>query len=69
MGVSALALGVGVRDDDVDPGEELAGLHEGQAVGSTPFGQGHPIVPQGAEVDVHGRRVRGTGTLERIVKL
>ena len=30
VGVPALALGLRVRDDDVDAGQELATLHEGK---------------------------------------
>merc|ERR1719361_2620952 len=34
VAVPALTLRLGVRDDDIDPGEELAGLHEGEGVGT-----------------------------------
>ena len=62
--VPALALGLRVRDDDVDPREELPGLHEGEGVGAAPLHQSHPVVPQSPQVNKHRGGVRGGGALQ-----
>ena len=64
VAVPALALGLGVRDDDVDPRQELAGLHEGEGVGAAPLHQRHPVVSQGPQVNKHSGRVRRGGALQ-----
>ena len=46
-----------IGDDDVDPGEEFARLHEGERVRRAPLRQRHAVVAQRAQVHVHRRRV------------
>ena len=64
VAVPALPLGLGVRDDHVDPRQQLAGLHEGEGVGAAPLHQRHPVVSQGPQVNKHGGRVRRGGALQ-----
>ena len=67
--VSALALGLRVRDHQVDPGQQLARLHEGEGVGRAPLHQGHPVVAQGSQVNVDSVGVRRRGSLKISTKL
>ena len=63
MRVSALALGVGVGNDDVDARQEFPGLHECERMRSAAFGQRDSVVAESAEIDVDGRRVWRTRPL------
>ena len=51
VAVPALALRLGVRDDDIDAGEKLAGLHEGQGVGTASLHEGYSVMPQSPQVN------------------
>ena len=62
--VPALALGLRVRDDDVDPRQQLPGLHEREGVGAAALHQRHPVVSQGPQVNKHGGWIRRGGSLE-----
>ena len=53
-----------IGDDDVDAGEELARLHEGERVRRAPLRQRHAVVPQRAQVAIHRRRVGRGGALQ-----
>ena len=53
-----------IGDDDVDPGEELARLHEGERVRRTSLRQRHAVVPQRAQIAVYRRRVGRGGALQ-----
>ena len=46
VAVTALALRLGVRDDDGDAGEQLAGLHEGKGVRAASLDQSDSVVPE-----------------------
>ena len=46
VAVTALALRLGVRDDDGDAGEQLAGLHEGKGVRAASLNQSDTVVPE-----------------------
>ena len=65
MRVPALPLGVGVGDDDVDSGQQLARLHERERVRRAALSQSDAVVPQSAQVDVDSRRVGGARALEK----
>ena len=54
VAVTALALGLGVHDDDVNPWQQLPGLHEGEALGASALQQRHPVVPRGPQVKSEG---------------
>ena len=58
VAVPALALGLGVCDDDVDPRQQLPGLHEGEGVGAAALHQRHPVVSQRPQVHKHCGGVR-----------
>ena len=62
--ISAFAHPSRVGDDDVDAGEELSRLHEGERVRRAPLRQRHAVVPQRAQVAVHRRRVGRGGALQ-----
>ena len=61
--VPALALGVRVRDDDVDPRKQLPGLHEGEGVRAAALHQRDPVMSEGPEVNKHRGGVRRGGAL------
>ena len=46
VAVTALALRLGVRDDDGDAGEQLAGLHQGKGVRAASLDQSDSVVPE-----------------------
>ncbi len=69
MWISTLALRVGVGDDDVEPGQQLARLHQGQRVRRASLGQRDAVVAQRPQVHVHGRRVGGTRALKNDGKI
>lgn len=57
VAVAAVTLGLGVGDDDLDAGQQFAGLHQAEAVRRAPLHQRHPVVPQRPQVHVHGAGV------------
>ena len=64
VAVPALALRLGVRDDDIDAGKELAGLHEREGVGTASLNQRDSVVPQSSQVDEDRGGVWGGGSLQ-----
>ena len=63
VAVPALALGVRVRDDDVNPRKQLPGLHEGEGVRAAALHQRDPVMSEGPEVNKHRGGVRRGGAL------
>ena len=63
VAVNALALGLGVHDDDVNPWQQLPGLHEREGVGAAALHQRHPVVSQRPQVHKHCGGVRRGGAL------
>ena len=64
VAVPALPLGLGVRDDHVDPRQQLPGLHEGERVRAAALHQSDPVMSEGPEVNKHCGGVRRGGALQ-----
>ena len=64
VAVATLALGLGVRDDDIDPRQQLPGLHEGERVRAAALHQRDPVMSEGPEINKHRGGVRRGGTLQ-----
>jgi hypothetical protein len=58
--IAALSLALGIRDDHLDPGQQLAALHQAETVRAAPLHQADPVVAESSEIDVD-RGGFGTG--------